>query len=119
MRTQRCDAFVSTACSGALLAAAATLRQEFPKLALVGVEVTTQVHGCSRLADAPLLEGVELDQRIKISLAQALEMKDRLAREEGLLVGIATAANVVAAVDLCKLRQLPIFTLSVDSGERA
>jgi len=52
--------------------------------------------------------------------ASAWRMTRRLGREEGLLVGISTGANVVASIALAQ-RLGPgrrVFALSVDTGER-
>jgi cysteine synthase len=113
------QAFVSTAWSGAVLAAACALRGEL-SLQVIGAEVDAPLHGSGKLAAAALLKGISLDASVQVGAARALEMKERLAREEGLLVGPVTGANVVAAVDYTTRSGVKsVLTLSVDSGERA
>ncbi|MDB5051733.1 MAG: cysteine synthase [Fibrobacteres bacterium] len=61
------------------------------------------------------------DEVIKVSNEEALEMSRRLAREEGILAGISTGANVRA---LCEVGKRPesagktLVTLACDTGER-
>jgi cysteine synthase len=100
-----------------LLAAARNL----PVRELIGVEVSERVHGAARLSDAPLLEGVQLDRRIVVTAAAALEMRERLARDEGLLVGAVTGANLAGAIEAARALGAPsrVLSVSVDSGERA
>ena len=42
----------------------------------------------------------EIDQIVRVSTADAVAAAERLAREEGLLVGISSGANVVAATQV-------------------
>ncbi len=61
------------------------------------------------------------DEVIKITNEAAFDMTRRLAREEGILAGVATGANVAA---LCEVGRRPEFfgktlvTMACDSGER-
>ena len=68
----------------------------------------------------PLLDGVAIDEAVKVSSADALAMTQRLAREFGLLVGVSAGANVVAAVETA--RKLPghgrVVTFLCDRAER-
>jgi cysteine synthase B len=60
------------------------------------------------------------DQQIEIATEEAQAMTRRLAREEGLFVGVSAGANVVAAMALA--RKLPhdsvVVTILCDGGER-
>jgi cysteine synthase len=61
------------------------------------------------------------DEVIKVSDAEALEMSRRLAREEGILAGISTGANVKALYEVGKRPQMKgktLVTLACDTGER-
>jgi cysteine synthase A len=61
-----------------------------------------------------------LDEIIKIESDEALEYQKRLAKEEGLFVGISSGANVAAAIKLLKKLgdNRRILTIACDSGER-
>ena len=67
-----------------------------------------------------LLEGVLIDEAIKVSSADALGMAQRLTREFGLLVGTSSGANVVAALRLAKRAGSGgnVVTLLCDRAER-
>jgi cysteine synthase A len=80
-------------------------------------------HGIQGLADGFIPDIVhmsEVDQVVRVKTPEAKEMAHRLAREEGLLVGISSGANVVAAKQIA--RELgpghTIVTMLCDRGER-
>jgi S-sulfo-L-cysteine synthase (O-acetyl-L-serine-dependent) len=60
------------------------------------------------------------DENVEVDTDDALRMMRRLAREEGLFVGVSAGANVFAAVRLA--RALPagsvVVTVLCDSGSR-
>jgi cysteine synthase A len=61
------------------------------------------------------------DEVVKVTDAEALEMCRRLAREEGILAGISTGANVKAMMEVGKRPQMKgktLVTLACDTGER-
>lgn len=62
-----------------------------------------------------------LDEIIKVGNEQAFEMTRRLAREEGILAGISSGANVAAAVEVAsreEMRGKMIVVILPDTGER-
>jgi cysteine synthase A len=61
------------------------------------------------------------DEIVKVTDAEALEMSRRLAREEGILAGISTGANVKALIEVGKrphMKGKTLVTLACDTGER-
>ncbi|MEO7426767.1 MAG: cysteine synthase A [Fibrobacteria bacterium] len=61
------------------------------------------------------------DEVIKVTNEQALGMSRRLAREEGILAGISTGANVAALFEVGKRPEFAgktLVTLACDTGER-
>lgn len=59
------------------------------------------------------------DEIIKVNSSDAIEMARLLAREEGLLVGISSGANVWAATEVAKrFPKQSVVTVLCDSGER-
>ena len=80
-------------------------------------------HGIQGLADGfipDLINLEEIDQIVRVSTADAVAAAERLAREEGLLVGISSGANVLAAIQAA--RDLgpgnTVVTVLPDRGER-
>jgi cysteine synthase A len=80
-------------------------------------------HGIQGLADGFIPELInldEIDEIVRISTADAIAAAEDLAREEGLLVGISSGANVLAATRVA--RKLgpgnTIVTVLPDRGER-
>ena len=84
---------------------------------------TPGCHGIQGLADGfipDLIRLDEIDQIVRVRTADAVAAAERLAREEGLLVGISSGANVLAATQVA--RELgpgkTIVTVLPDRGER-
>ena len=80
-------------------------------------------HGIQGLADGfvpDLVHLREIDEIIKVSTPDAIEMSHRIAESEGLLVGISSGANVVASMRVA--RELgpghTVVTVLCDRGER-
>lgn len=129
----RIDAFVAGVGTGASITGVGrALKASFPEVKIVAVEPT----GSEVLAGGPpgphRLQGMGvgfvpdnvdrsvIDVLSAVSEMDAWEMKVRLAREEGLLVGISTGATVVAALRLAETLdpQARIYALAADTGER-
>lgn len=122
-------AFVMTLGSGGTFSGVGhALREAFPAIQLVAVEIRPHAG-----APSPMRTGVAnpassifpgappiANQVIEIAEAAAREMSRRLAREEGLLVGTSTGANVLAALRVAAQfgRDQGVFTLCCDTGER-
>ena len=100
-------------------------------------EFNSAVRGISMQPDSPMhgLEGLKhmataavpgiydptiADQQVEVSTDDARETSLSLAREEGLLVGTSSGANVFAALELAKSlhRNSVVVTILCDSGER-
>ena len=80
-------------------------------------------HGIQGLADGfipALVRLDEVDEIVRIKTADALAFSQRLAAEEGLLVGVSSGANVLAATELARRlgRGQTIVTMLPDRGER-
>ena len=80
-------------------------------------------HGIQGLADGFIPELVdldEIDEIIRITTDDAIEASHVISREEGLLVGISSGANVLAAIQVA--RELgpghTVVTMLCDRGER-
>ena len=129
----RFDAFVmGVGTGGTLMGVGRAIRHSGVEAKVVAVEPDESAvmsggkpghHGIQGLADGFIPEIIhmsEVDQVVRVKTTEAKEMAHRLAREEGLLVGISSGANVIAAKQIA--RELgpghTIVTMLCDRGER-
>jgi len=129
----RIEAFVAgVGTGGTLTGVAKRLKKEVSSVRVIAVEPA----GCPVLSGGKKgshrIEGIGdgfipeildmslVDEVIRVSDEDAIEMARRLAREEGILAGISSGANVRATLDVAK--SLPnrsrIVTLAPDTGMR-
>jgi cysteine synthase B len=112
--------------SGTFVGTVRRLKQLRPTLWAVSMQPDSPLHGLEGLkhmgtATVPGIYDAELaDQQDEVSTDDARQMTARLSREEGLLVGTSSGANVFAALRLAM--SLPagsvVVTVLCDSGER-
>ncbi len=129
----RLDAFVAgVGTGGTLTGVGEILKQHDPRILVVAVEPARSPvlrggrpgpHGIQGIG-ASFVPGVLnrqiIDEVIGVGDEEAMAMARRLAREEGLLVGISSGANVVAAIKVAKRlgRGKRVVTILPDTGER-
>ena len=108
---------------GTMMGAGRYLRQHKPTVQLVGVQPDSGQHGISGLKhlatdDVPAIYDPNLvDQIVEISTQDAQAMSSRLARQEGLFVGISAGAAVVAALRMAReLADGVVVALLPDGG---
>ena len=102
------------------------LKELNPSIRLIAMEPNSPIHGLEGLKHLPssrmpgIFDSNLPDDMVEIATEDAQAMTRRLAREEGLFVGVSAGANVVAALALA--RQLPppstVITILCDGGER-
>jgi cysteine synthase B len=93
---------------------------------LISMEPDSPIHGLEGLKHLPtsrmpgIFDPTLADQQIEIATEEAQAMTRRLAREEGLFVGVSAGANVVAALSLASRlpRESIVVTILCDGGER-
>jgi cysteine synthase B len=102
------------------------LRDESPEIELIAVQPDSAYHaleGVKHLESTALIPGIydpSLANRIEeVSSEEAFEMARRLARTEGLMVGISAAANVAAALRVARtLERGVVVTILCDGAAK-
>jgi cysteine synthase A len=129
----RIDAFVSAiGTGGTITGVGQVLRERFPGCRIIGVEPARSAVLSGQPAGPHKIQGIGagfvpaiLDRSVVGELRlvedrEAYEMTRRLAREEGLLVGISSGANVLVASQVARElgRGHRVVTVLCDTGER-
>lgn len=127
------DAFVmGVGTGGTLMGVGRALKDVVPGVKTVAVEPAESAvmsggkpghHGIQGLADGFIPDIVDLeciDEVIQVKTDEAVEMARRLAKEEGLFVGISAGANILASLELARNsgRGKNIVTILPDAGTR-
>ncbi len=126
---QQTDGAVTTlvAClgtSGTLMGASRKLKQLNPAIQIVGVEpyLGHRIQGLKNMKEAycpEIFEKKRLDKKVNIDDEVAYEMARRLARTEGLLVGMSSGAAMAVALEEAQgLTEGTLVVILPDGGER-
>jgi cysteine synthase B len=109
--------------SGTMMGIGRYLRQYNPDIKLIGVQPDAAFHGLEGLKHMPtaIMPGIYeqslLDRVIEVPSEAAYEMTLRLAREEGLFVGVSSGAAAVAALQVAEsLDKGSVVTIFPDAG---
>ena len=116
---------------GTITGVGRVLKKERPSARVVAVEPSASavlsgrcagMHGIQGLGAGfvpAILDRRVIDEVVCVTDVAALRAADRLAREEGLLVGPSSGANVHAAIEIAReLRGGVVVTVLCDTGER-
>ena len=129
----RVDAFIAgVGTGGTLMGVARALRRKGIKASIVAVEpeesavMTGGKHGHHNIQGIgegfiPKLMDLDMvDEVIRIRSRDAERMTSRLAREEGMLCGVSSGANLLASIDVARRlgRGSRVVTVFPDRGER-
>lgn len=109
--------------SGTLTGVSRYVRQFNPEIQLIAVQPDGAFHGLEGLKHMPtaiqpgIFDPSLPDRTLEVSTEEAHNMVRRLAREEGLFVGISSGAAAVAALKLAEeLEQGTVVTVFPDAG---
>ncbi len=115
------DAFVAgIGTGGTLMGTAKALKIKFPEVKIFGVEAAELPHQIEGISDGIVPKIVDfnlIDEMIKIKSKDAILMAKQLAKNKGLLVGISSGANVLAALKLSE-KYKNVITVLPDRAER-
>jgi cysteine synthase B len=109
--------------SGTFVGTSRRLRELNPQIRLISMQPDLPLHGLEGMKHMPssivppIYDDKIADEQMEISTEAAQVMVRRLAREEGLLVGISAGANVEAALQVAKtLTSGVLVTVLCDGG---
>ncbi len=128
----RIDIFVAgVGTGGTLMGCGKVLREKNPNIKIIALEpfdspvlsggnpAPHRIQGIGAGFIPGVVDTNIYDEVIKATTADAFETSRRLAKEEGLLVGISSGANVWGAMELAKkYKNRNIVTMLCDTGER-
>jgi cysteine synthase B len=111
--------------SGTFMGTGRRLREFYPEIRLIAMQPDSPYHGLEGLKHMgsaivpPIYDDQFADEQITVPTEDAYAMVKRLAREEGLLVGISAAANVVAALEVARrLTSGTVVTIFCDGADK-
>ena len=115
--------------SGTFMGTSRRLRQHLREVRCISVQPASPLHGVEGTKHMPsaikpgIYDPSEADDNLWVETEDAHEMARRLAREEGLLVGVSAAANVLAASRLAsdlaeRGEDALIVTILCDGGQK-
>ena len=109
--------------SGTLMGTGRYLQENLPDVQIISFEPDAPFHGLEGLKHMPsaikpgIYDESLADKNLEVQTEAAYEMVKRLAREEGLFVGISSGAAVVAALQVARdLEEGIVVTVFPDAG---
>ncbi len=109
--------------TGTLTGVSRYLREYNPQIQVIAVQPDSAFHGLEGLKHIPtaiqpgIFDPNLLDRTLEVSTETAYELVRRLAREEGLFVGISSGAAAFAALEVAKeLEEGVVVTVFPDAG---
>jgi len=111
---------------GTFVGVSRKLKELNPSIRAISMEPDSPIHGLEGLKHLPsskmpgIFDPTLADEKFEVATEEAQAMTRRLAREEGLFVGVSAGANVLAALRLAQTlpRDSVVVTILCDGGER-
>jgi cysteine synthase B len=113
--------------TGTFIGVSRRLKELNPAIQCISMQPDAPLHGLEGLKHLPttIVPGIYdpsvADDQIDVATEDAHKMVLRLAREEGLLVGVSSGANMVAAMKVAQRRDVPeplVVTIFCDSASK-
>ncbi|HSO20929.1 MAG TPA: cysteine--tRNA ligase [Desulfosarcina sp.] len=110
--------------SGTLMGLSRRLKEFDPSVRIIGVEpyLGHRLQGLKNMREAyqpEIFQKHRLDEKVNVEDEPAFEMTRRLAREEGLMVGMSSGAAMAVAADVARrLERGTVVAIFPDGGER-
>ena len=113
--------------TGTFVGVSRRLKELNPQVQCISMQPDAPLHGLEGLKHLPttIVPGIYdpsvADDQIAVATEDAHKMVLRLAREEGLLVGVSSGANMVAAMKVAQRRDVPeplVVTIFCDSASK-
>ena len=111
--------------SGTFVGVGRRLRQAKPTVRLVSVQPDSPLHGLEGLKhmDSAIVPGIYdptlADEDLRVGTEESFDLVRRLARQEGLLVGISSGANLAGALRVARdTADAVIVVIFCDAGDR-
>src|SRR5581483_9091390 len=111
--------------SGTFMGVTRRLKELNPSIQCLSMQPDSPLHGLEGLKHMPtaLVPGIYdeslADGQVEVATEDAQRMVVRLAREEGLLVGVSSGANMVAALNVASaLKEGCVVTIFCDSAAK-
>jgi cysteine synthase B len=111
--------------SGTFMGVGRRLREYRPTISLISVQPDSPLHGLEGLkhmesAIVPAIYDASLaDEDVRVGTEEAFDLTRRLARQEGLLVGISSGANLGGALRVARrISDAVIVVIFCDGGEK-
>jgi cysteine synthase B len=113
--------------TGTFVGVSRRLKELNPAIQCISMQPDAPLHGLEGLKHLPttIVPGIYdpsvADDQINVATEDAHRMVLRLAREEGLLVGVSSGANMVAAMNVAQRRDVPeplVVTIFCDSASK-
>jgi S-sulfo-L-cysteine synthase (O-acetyl-L-serine-dependent) len=111
--------------SGTFMGTGRYLRDTASYIKLISMQPDSPFHGLEGMKhmESAIVPGIYdpglADEQREVSTEAAYDMVKRLAREEGILVGISSAANLIAALEVANgIDEGVVVTIFCDNGDR-
>ena len=110
--------------TGTLMGVSKRLKKYNPKIQIIGVEpfLGHKIQGLKNMKEAykpGIYDKTRLDKKINVNDANAYEMARKIAKKEGIFVGMSSGAAMFGALEVIKsLKKGLVVVLFPDSGER-